>query len=165
MSFVFAQTRFLNSIYPFLKYRYESSKVRELLSRGKYVHEKRTIEVIYLEDDGAIVENLFFWGSPWQPEFCDWAFNLKRGKECQAVCDLIPDQVDVLLTHGPPLGHGDVTSSGLRVGCEDLMYTVKSRLSHLKVHLFGHIHEGYGVTRDANGIVYVSCCRHSAPPV
>ena len=51
---------------------YEPSKVRALLNQGKYVHEKRTIEVIYLEDDGAIVENLFFWGSPWQPEFCDW---------------------------------------------------------------------------------------------
>ena len=69
--------------------------------------------------------------------------------------DLIPDQVQVLLTHGPPLGHGDVTSSGLRVGCEDLMYTTKSRLSNLKVHLFGHIHEGYGVSRDFNGVVYV----------
>ena len=116
---------------------YDPSKVRDLLTQGKYVHEKRTIEVIYLEDDGAIVENLFFWGSPWQPEFCDWAFNVKRGKECQRVSDLIPDQVQVLLTHGPPLGHGDVTSSGLRVGCEDLMYTTKSRLSNLKVHLFG----------------------------
>ena len=70
--------------------------------------------------------------------------------------DLIPDQVQVLLTHGPPLGHGDVTSSGLRVGCEDLMYTTKSRLSNLKVHLFGHIHEGYGVSRDFNGVVYVA---------
>ena len=80
--------------------------------------------------------------------------------------DLIPDQVQVLLTHGPPLGHGDVTSSGLRVGCEDLMYTTKSRLSNLRVHLFGHIHEGYGVTRDFNGVVYAnaSTCNHRYIP-
>ena len=94
------------------------------------------------------------------------AFNLKRGRECQRVSDLIPDQVQVLLTHGPPLGHGDVTSSGLRVGCEDLMYTTKSRLSNLRVHLFGHIHEGYGVTRDFNGVVYAnaSTCNHRYIP-
>ena len=48
------------------KKRYEPSRVRELLSQGKFVHEKRAIEVIYLEDDGAVVENLLFWGSPWQ---------------------------------------------------------------------------------------------------
>src|SRR3712207_5190443 len=28
----------------------------------------------YLEDSGATVSGLRFWGSPWQPRFFDWAF-------------------------------------------------------------------------------------------
>ena len=35
---------------------------------------------IYLEDQEVTVEGLRIYGSPWQPEFCDWAFNLPRGE-------------------------------------------------------------------------------------
>ena len=45
-----------------------------------------------------------FYGSPWQPEFHGWAFNLKRGEEIRKVWEKIPDEVDVLITHGPPYG-------------------------------------------------------------
>ena len=56
------------------------------------------------------------WGSPWQPEFCGWAFNLRRGEACAAKWRLIPTATDVLVTHGPPLGHGDLCHGGKRVG-------------------------------------------------
>ena len=68
------------------------------------------------------------YGSPWQPEFCDWAFNLDRGEECAAKWRAIPDATDVLITHGPPVGHGDGCSSGLRAGCVDLLAEVTNRI-------------------------------------
>ena len=51
-----------------------------------------------------------------QPEFCDWAFNLRRGEQCLEKWDLIPEGIDILITHGPPIGHGDLCSSNIRAG-------------------------------------------------
>ena len=39
-----------------------------------------------------------------QPVFCDWGFNLMRGQPIQEKWDLIPDDTDILITHGPPIG-------------------------------------------------------------
>ena len=39
-----------------------------------------------------------------QPVFCDWAFNLERGEPLQKKWDLIPEDTDILITHGPPIG-------------------------------------------------------------
>jgi len=119
----------------------------------------------YLEDSGAVVEGIKVWGSPWQPEFCEWAFNLPRGEACRAKWRLIPDDTDVLLTHGPPLGHGDLCSSGLRAGCVDLLDEVQSRVQPA-VHAFGHIHEGAGVTSDgATLYVNASTCNLRYRPI
>jgi predicted phosphohydrolase len=98
--------------------------------------------IIYLRDSAARVENLKIYGSPWQPEFCNWAFNLPRGQQIAAMWDLIPDDVDILVTHGPPYGARDENPSGLLVGCRDLMKKV--RKVKPKLHIFGHIHGGYG---------------------
>ena len=95
----------------------------------------------YLRDNGVEIEGLKFWGSPWQPWFCDWAFNLRRGPEIRAKWDLIPEGVDVLVTHGPPMGILDRVGNS-HVGCADLAVAV-ARLAP-KIHVFGHIHSGYG---------------------
>ena len=44
-------------------------------------------------------------GTPWQPEFGGWAFNLKRGEECVQKWNLIPRDTDVLVTHRYSRGH------------------------------------------------------------
>ena len=82
-----------------------------------------------------------FQGTPWQPEFGGWAFNLKRGEECVKKWNLIPEDTDVLITHGPPLGFGDLCSTGIRAGCVDLLQSVQNRVKP-KYHVYGHIHEG-----------------------
>ena len=123
---------------------------------------------IYLEDAGAEVAGLRFWGSPWQPRFFDWAFNLERGGDLRARWDLIPADTDVLVTHGPPRGYGDLTPRGERVGCEDLLEAVvrvKPRL-----HVFGHIHAGYGSYRAGfpelrTDFVNASTCDEGYRPV
>lgn len=96
----------------------------------------------FLEDSEATLAGLRIWGSPWQPWFHDWAFNARRGPEIAAKWKLIPEGIDVLVTHGPPAGFGDRVHHGEKVGCEDLLRhlaRVKPRL-----HLFGHIHEARG---------------------
>ena len=118
----------------------------------------------YLRDYAVtITGGLKVYGSPWQPEFCDWAFNLPRGAQLAEKWALIPDDVDILVTHGPPFGVLDTTDDvskypggwlGHHKGCEDLAARVK-KLKRLKLHAFGHIHEGYGVD-ERNDVIAVN---------
>jgi Icc-related predicted phosphoesterase len=57
-----------------------------------------------LIDEPATIRGLRFWGSPWTPVFHDWAFMLPPGAALAARWALIPDALDVLVTHGPPRG-------------------------------------------------------------
>lgn len=103
---------------------------------------------IYLEDSGVDIEGVQFWGSPWTPPFMNWWFMLDRGQPLYEKWSLIPDNTDVLITHGPPKNVGDEVSLGFRcfnAGCVDLSHRI-DKLS-LKAHVFGHIHEGYGEYR------------------
>jgi Icc-related predicted phosphoesterase len=86
---------------------------------------------------------LRLYGSPWQPWFGGWAFELQRGSQLGAKWKQIPADVDILITHGPPYGYGDETSRGERVGCRDLRREIEERIQP-RVHLYGHIHEGAG---------------------
>ena len=104
--------------------------------------------VIYLNDSGCEIEGLNFWGSPVQPEFFNWAFNRKRGKEIKQHWDLIPKNTDILITHGPPYGILDKTTRNELVGCEELVKKVIEIKP--KIHAFGHIHEGYGIFKNEN---------------
>jgi len=64
----------------------------------------------YLQDDGIELFGLRLWGTPWQPWFLDWAFNAPRrnGEEFLASkFDLVPEDTDVVVGHGPPRGYGD----------------------------------------------------------
>lgn len=101
----------------------------------------------YLQDSAVEIENLKFYGSPWQPRFFDWAFNLNRGTELAEKWKMIPADTDVLITHGPPHGILDEVPRRFFVentGCEELRKTVE--IIKPKLHVFGHIHCGYGVT-------------------
>src|SRR6185295_19349644 len=97
---------------------------------------------IYLEDDAVTIDDLLFYGSPWQPKFRFWAFGAARGPELAAKWDKIPARVDVLVTHGPPLGFGDRIEwlgKTRHVGCADLAARVRTIAPPL--HLFGHIYQ------------------------
>jgi predicted phosphodiesterase len=132
--------------------------------------------VTYLQDSGVTIDGLRVWGSPWQPWFMDWAFNLRRGGPLRAKWNLIPEGTEVLVTHGPPHGIldqiagflpralGGVTGRGEHVGCEELRAAV-GRLRP-RLHVFGHIHEGYG-REERNGTTFVnaSSCDAAYRPV
>ncbi len=108
---------------------------------------------IHFYNDGIEIEGYNFWGSPVTPEFYDWAFMKSRGMECKKVWIRIPDDTDVLLTHGPPKFILDLCRNGY-VGCEDLADEVLHRVKP-KYHIFGHIHESYGQT-NIKGINFIN---------
>jgi len=119
----------------------------------------------YLEDSEIIIDGVKFYGSPWQPEFCDWAFNLPRGESLAKVWNRIPDDTNVLITHGPPYGILDLNLDDEPCGCEDLLNKIMS-LSKLKCHIFGHIHEGYGIKEEL-GVKFInaSSCNFEYQPI
>lgn len=110
--------------------------------------------VVYLQDDAHEYRGVKFYGSPWQPQFFDWSFNLPRGEPLARVWAKIPNDTDVLITHGPP--HGILDQSlfqDARMGCEDLALRVKQ--VRPCVHVFGHNHGGYG-TMERDGTTFVN---------
>jgi len=109
------------------------------LRLGEQIFEGAT----YLLDREATIAGLRFYGSPWQPEFLSWAFNLPRGEPLRRVWAGIPSGIDVLITHGPPFGVLDRTFTDDLVGCEELLMAVQR--ARPRLHVFGHIHEGAGV--------------------
>jgi Icc-related predicted phosphoesterase len=109
--------------------------------------------LIYLNDSGVEIDGIKIWGSPIQPWFYDWAFNRQRGPAIQKHWDLIPEDSDIVITHGPVFGIHDRTASGQLVGCEDLLPVIQ-RIAP-KVHLCGHIHEAYG-TKQVGETLYIN---------
>ncbi len=100
-------------------------------------------DVHFLCDSGVTLEGVAFWGSPFTPRFYDWAFNCDRGPDIQTHWDAIARDTQVLVTHGPPHGVGDINLQGSHEGCENLRDTV-ARMPQLRLHVCGHIHFGYG---------------------
>jgi len=116
--------------------------------------------IVYLQDSAIEIDGLKIYGSPWQPRFFDWAFNLNRGQEMAEKWAMIPDDIDILITHGPPNGILDlVPRKGWdeNTGCEELRKRVEkiTKVGRLKLHVFGHIHCGYGV-HDDSGVKFVN---------
>lgn len=110
----------------------------------KYIEKIIPKNVIYLNDSGCSINGINIFGSPITPRFMDWAFNRDRGRDIQNHWKLIPDITDILITHGPPFGKMDSNANNLRTGCEDLLKSVNKIKP--KYHIFGHIHEAYGMT-------------------
>ena len=106
----------------------------------------------YLDHEVAEVCGVRIFGSPYQPEFGGWAFNMVRNDgECRRRwASMVPayeeKPFDILVTHGPPLGHGDACIGSGAQGCWDLLDFVEAHPP--KLHVFGHIHESFGVTTN-----------------
>ena len=103
--------------------------------------------ITYLQDQAITVDGIKIYGSPWQPEFFSWAFNLPRkGPGLMSKWEAIPDDTDILITHGPAFGTLDTVAGRQydNLGCELLAERIE-RLKP-KIHVCGHIHSGYGYT-------------------
>jgi Icc-related predicted phosphoesterase len=67
---------------------------------------------------------------------------------------MIPDDTNVLISHGPPFAILDRADDGWNCGCEELLRRIES-LQHLKLVVFGHIHTAWGMTYR-NGVTFVN---------
>lgn len=102
----------------------------------------------YLQDSFVEYKGYKIYGSPWQPEFNAWAFNLTE-EQLKRKWDMIPGNTDILITHGPPYGSGDFIPSGLyhhnTVGEHVGSTTLRDIKVNPLLHIFGHIHCGFGL--------------------
>jgi len=113
----------------------------------KRMRQKRTHEVtkgmFYLHESGITIQGRHFWGSPYTEKFGSYAF-MYDPSQAKRRWSKIPDQVDVLITHGPPKTILDTlagTDKGF-LGCPALYERVKQvQPIH---HVFGHIHSSHG---------------------
>jgi Icc-related predicted phosphoesterase len=109
--------------------------------------------VTYLQDEMVEIEGIKIYGSPWQPRFYDWAFNVDRGDAIAEKWKLIPNDANIVITHGPVFGIVDYTYNGMSVGCEELYKRIIDVKP--KFHICGHIHFAYGI-RTFNDTTFVN---------
>lgn len=111
-------------------------------------------ELVLLHDTAIVIRGLKFYGSPWTPEFFNWHWMLPRnGDEIAKKWAAIPDDTDVLITHGPAFGTLDDVHPRQheRAGCERLAERLE-QLPDLKLHCFGHIHYSSGISYDGKSV-------------
>lgn len=104
----------------------------------------------YLRDSGTEFEGIKIWGSPWTKSFIGMnpdckAFTLDTEEELAEKWALIPDDTDILITHGPSYGMHDTNMFGVNCGSTSLSKWISHHVDSLKLHVHGHIHEGYGI--------------------
>jgi Icc-related predicted phosphoesterase len=120
----------------------------------------------YLCDSGTEFEALKIWGSPWSLTFpgmnpeCK-AFTVDTEEELGEKWALIPDDIDILITHSPPFAVLDLAKKSMHperksiiddypngeyihVGSTSLDKKIGKMNKYPKLHVFGHIHESYG---------------------
>lgn len=130
---------------------------RESSPRRAEISRNMLYNATYLQDQSIEIEGVKFYLSPWTPAFLGWGFNLPIG-EHEKYWEKIPEDTDVLVTHGPPYEILDspyrredfdgwesqyILPPTKRCGCIWLRDKVKEVKP--KIHAFGHIHGGRGV--------------------
>merc|ERR1712071_284712 len=102
--------------------------------------------------------------------------NVHRGKDSQEKWKEIPDDTDILITHGPALGYGDTVTKRLsnifvnrvvenHTGCVDLLHEVLYRIKP-KLHVAGHIHDQPGCWQHGDiRFVQAATCNNAYKPI
>lgn len=102
----------------------------------------KDMNIIYLEHNSIKIENINIFGSPYVPTFGNWYFMKNRSK-LDKVWSTIPDNTDILITHGPPKGILDLSYNREHTleycGCSALKKHIINRIKP-KFVLFGHVH-------------------------
>lgn len=138
---------------------FESKKNQAIAALCSYDDNSHDKSVFYLENSAVMLNGVKFYGSPYTPWFYDLAFNSWRGAEIKKHWDKIPNDTDVLITHGPAFGYCDKVSGsspGLttfgHAGCKDLLTKIQEVKP--KIHVSGHLHQGRGESFDGSTKYY-----------
>ena len=141
---------FIAGNHDFFFEREKEATIKKLLPGG----------VFYLKDEACTIDGIKIWGSPYTPWFYRWAFNKRRGEPMAKHWSLIPDDTDVLLTHGPAYGILDTVLNETHAGDKDLLKKILEIKP--KVHICGHIHESYGMVKRHNIRFFNACLLNEA---
>jgi len=128
--------------------------IRNLLAKHK--------EIIYLENEAITIEGIKFYGTPWTPYFCNWAFNglrdqdvaLKRGQSLTEIYSHIPEDTNIILCHAPPYNLVDRNQEGQCCGSME-MRKVVDKMPLLYLYICGHVHEARGV-EELGGVTFAN---------
>ena len=90
-------------------------------------------ELTHVRCGGAL---LSVWATPWSNRFLNWAF-MKPPAQLETVYAAIPHGVDILVSHQPPYGCGDL-------GLGSIKLRAAIRRVKPKLVICGHIHDGFG---------------------
>ncbi len=116
--------------------------------------------IIYLQDSEVVIDGIKFYGSPYSNEFGNWAF-MENDIQLGKIWDKIPDDTQVLVTHGPAYACHDSVKRAYgrdpKVGSKSLHYRKLALQGTLKLHVSGHIHEAYG-TSEGHGWTNICPC-------
>ena len=133
--------------------------------------------IVYLKNSSFECEGFKFYGTPHQPYFCGWAFNVPDFEKLVNIYRQIPDDVDVLLTHCPPYGildqshqpHYSNPTGENHLGSMELKEVLaeKNQLNNApRVVAFGHIHGDGGKKMQVGDTLYINaalCDEHYDP--
>lgn len=132
-------------------------------NHDKFIYENRKFckkvfeeaGIIYLDKESVVIDGIKFYGEPTTPTFGNWFFMANRDKMCRHWAQ-VPDDVDVLLTHGPPKGILDLTKNRAgdleMCGCNALNSRIKE-LKQLQAVCYGHIHPMKGIINTGLRII------------
>lgn len=108
----------------------------------------------YLNDSWTEIDGLFIGGSPVSQQYGSICAFAREGEELQRHWDNLSKGLDILVTHGPPYGILDrAYPYGQQLG-DVALFAAVQRIKP-KLHVFGHIHGGYGIKR-MNDITFVN---------
>ena len=111
--------------------------------------EDRENPIHYLRDSEIVLEGVKFYGTPWTPRFGGWSFMLDADGLAEKALR-IPDDVEVLITHGPPKDILDLSPYDNEHAGDTALLARVIQLRQLKLHCFGHIHDASGTARMAS---------------
>jgi Icc-related predicted phosphoesterase len=116
--------------------------------------DKRRPNIHFLLDMARTIAGLRFYGSPWVANLSGWAF-YDHGLD---LFEHAPKDIDVLVTHAPPwLVMDREEKRGEHCGSGPVR-RYAARCPRLKLHVFGHVHEGHGCTPVGVSPALVNAC-------
>ncbi|KAL4971029.1 metallophosphatase domain-containing protein [Aspergillus stella-maris] len=113
---------------------------REVLDWKGIIYLENNSRTLKFNDGNERSREIKVFGSPYTPKHGNWAFHYPRTNTSFWDEIIIAEDTDMLITHGPPRGHLDLD----HLGCVSLRQRLWSMRRRPKLHVFGHIHGGYG---------------------
>jgi Icc-related predicted phosphoesterase len=113
---------------------------------------------VYCEDKLIQMDKKRIYFSPWIPPIGGWAFEYRTANMARHIWEKIPPKLNLLVTHTPPSGVGllEWSDNSYRHGPSGCPY-LRERIDKVKpkFHVFGHIHEGYGMI-EQKGTTFIN---------